>query len=178
MLELYKNIKNRRCEIGMSQDELAKAVGYTDRSSIAKIEAGKIDLPQSKIAAIANALKCSPAYLMGWVDSPEIPPKRRKVEGAPPSKVQEDIDFLKYDFSPLLWKLFERGDIDEISNEKKDEIAHIVYEMTHLNDDDIKLLRSMVERLAGHADLDITKKNDGLSALFSLNVPQEKEDEK
>ena len=119
---------------------------------------------------------------MGWVDSPEIPPINYDVDievsGTPSPRAQEDIDFIKYGFSPLLLKLFERGDIDEISNEKKDEIAHIVYELTHLNDDDIKLLRSMVERLAGHAGLDVTKKNDGLSALFFLNVPQEKEDEK
>lgn len=52
----------------MSQDELAKLVGYGDRTSIAKIESGKVDLPQSKIVAFANALHCSPSYLMGWTD--------------------------------------------------------------------------------------------------------------
>lgn len=38
MIQLYKNIKERRVQIGMSQDELAKKTGYTSRSSIAKIE--------------------------------------------------------------------------------------------------------------------------------------------
>lgn len=65
MLELYKNIKARREELGMSQDALAKKVGYTDRSSIAKIESGKVDLPQSKILEIAEALRISPGELMG-----------------------------------------------------------------------------------------------------------------
>ena len=36
--------------------ELALAVGYTDRSSVAKIELGKVDLSLSKVAAIAQAL--------------------------------------------------------------------------------------------------------------------------
>lgn len=72
MLELYKNIKNRRRELGMSQDVLAKAVGYTDRSSIAKIEAGKIDLPQSKIELFAKVLNTTPAYLMGWEKEEDI----------------------------------------------------------------------------------------------------------
>ena len=55
----------------MSQEELAKKVGYTDRSSIAKIENGDVDLPQSKIMAIAKALDVSAGALMGWEDSPE-----------------------------------------------------------------------------------------------------------
>lgn len=65
MLDLYKNIKKRREELGMSQETLAKMVGYTDRSSIAKIESGKVDLPQSKIMEIAEALCIPPGELMG-----------------------------------------------------------------------------------------------------------------
>jgi transcriptional regulator with XRE-family HTH domain len=38
MLDLYKNIKMRREELGMSQEQLAKKVGYTSRSTIARIE--------------------------------------------------------------------------------------------------------------------------------------------
>lgn len=161
--------------------ELSRRTGIPE-SAISNYRAGKYEAKQRRLEQLARALNTTPAYLMGWVDSPEIPPINYDVDievsGTPSPRAQEDIDFIKYGFSPLLLKLFERGDIDEISNEKKDEIAHIVYEMTHLNDDDIKLLRSMAERLAGHADLDVTKKNGGLSALFSLNVPQEKEDEK
>lgn len=69
MLALYKNIKERRIQLSMSQQELAEQAGYTDRSSIAKIEAGKVDLTQSKIKAIADALKTTSAELMGDVDS-------------------------------------------------------------------------------------------------------------
>jgi len=65
MLDLYKNIKERRLALGLSQMGLAEKVGYTDRSSIAKIEAGKIDLPQSKIIEFADALQTSPGELMG-----------------------------------------------------------------------------------------------------------------
>ena len=36
MLELYKNIKERRNALEMSQDTLASLTGYKDRSSIAK----------------------------------------------------------------------------------------------------------------------------------------------
>lgn len=53
-------IRERRTELEISQDELAKKVGYTNRSSIARIESGEIDLPYSKIIAIANALSLDP----------------------------------------------------------------------------------------------------------------------
>ena len=65
MLELYKNIKKYRLEMKLSQSELAKRTGYTDRSSIAKIEKGDVDLPQSKIMIFASALNVSPGVLMG-----------------------------------------------------------------------------------------------------------------
>lgn len=65
MLELYSNIKRIREERGMSQDELARLVGFKSRSSINKIELGINDITQSKLVAIANALHVSPSELMG-----------------------------------------------------------------------------------------------------------------
>lgn len=68
MLELYTNIKKYRIRNHMSQQELANLTGYTDRSSIAKIEKGLVDLPQSKIMLFAEALNVDPGDLMGDVD--------------------------------------------------------------------------------------------------------------
>lgn len=66
MLQLYKNIKKRRTELHLTQSELATKMGYADKSMIAKIEKGLVDLPQSKIIAFAEALHVSPGDLMGW----------------------------------------------------------------------------------------------------------------
>lgn len=65
MLELYKNIKSKRIALNMTQSELAEIMGYADKSMIAKIEKGLVDLPQSKIIAFANALNTKPGDLMG-----------------------------------------------------------------------------------------------------------------
>ena len=65
MLDLYKNIKKLRLQMQWSQDELAKRTGYTDRSSIAKIEKGQVDLPQSKILLFADIFRVTPGELMG-----------------------------------------------------------------------------------------------------------------
>lgn len=65
-MELYKRIKQRREQLGISQDELASKLGYKSRSSIYKIEIGENDIPQSKIQAFADALYTTPTYLLGY----------------------------------------------------------------------------------------------------------------
>ena len=67
-MQTNENIKRLREAIGMSQEELAFKVGYKDRSSIAKVETGNVDLPESKIAAFASALHVTTAELMGLHD--------------------------------------------------------------------------------------------------------------
>jgi len=73
MIKLYENIKYYRKLNNWSQEELAKKMGYTDRSMIAKIESGKVDLAQSKIIDFANVFGIEPGDLMGWddTDAPE-----------------------------------------------------------------------------------------------------------
>lgn len=66
MLEIGERIKIQREKLKMSQDELAKRIGYKSRSSINKIELGHYNLTQSKIKAIADALETTPSYIMGW----------------------------------------------------------------------------------------------------------------
>lgn len=70
MLKLYENIKRYRMEAKLSQAELARRTGYTDRSSIAKIEKGLVDLSQSKIKQFAEVLGVTPGHLMGWDEKP------------------------------------------------------------------------------------------------------------
>jgi len=60
-----EKIKNRRIELNMSQDELAKKVGYKSRSSINKIEMAR-DLPMKKTRQMATALELPLSYLLGW----------------------------------------------------------------------------------------------------------------
>ena len=66
MSTIGSRIRNRREELGLSQTELGKKLGYKSRSSINKIELDQRNLTQSKIKAIADALDTTPAYIMGW----------------------------------------------------------------------------------------------------------------
>ena len=65
MSEIYNRIRIRRQELGLTTDELAKKMGYKDRSSISKIENGKADIPQSKVKEFAEALDTSVSWLLG-----------------------------------------------------------------------------------------------------------------
>ena len=69
-MTIGERIKNRREELGLTQDELARKCGYKSRSSINKIELSR-DLPLRKVSLMADALQTTPGYLMGW--SEDIP---------------------------------------------------------------------------------------------------------
>lgn len=107
-MESYEIIKKLRIQANMSQDELAQKTGYTDRSSIAKIEAGKVDLTESKIVLFSKAFDVSPAYIMGLIDeekpatdkSDELDEKAIEIlnlfSALPPTKQKEAMNYLRY----------------------------------------------------------------------------------
>ena len=58
-----KNLKELRLKMNMSQDELAKKIGYKGRSAINKIETGVNDMPRETVIRCAEALGVSPIEL-------------------------------------------------------------------------------------------------------------------
>lgn len=69
--DLGEKIKRRREELGISQEKLAKRMGYTSRSSINKIENGR-PISQKIIIKLAEALEIDPLELMGLEKNPII----------------------------------------------------------------------------------------------------------
>jgi len=61
-------VRRRRLELGITQEELARRLGYSSRSAVNKIERCVNDVPQSRVQALAAALETTAAYLMGWED--------------------------------------------------------------------------------------------------------------
>lgn len=58
-----ENLKRLRIARGFSQDELAKMLSYTNRSSINKIEVGRSGIPANKVNDLARVLGVSPLDL-------------------------------------------------------------------------------------------------------------------
>lgn len=67
-MDIYRRIKQRRLDLGMTQKELSLKLGLKSHSTVAKIEGGQRDITESQVIAFAKALKTTPAYLMGWED--------------------------------------------------------------------------------------------------------------
>lgn len=69
------NIKKRRMELRMSQQELADAMGYKSRSTIAKIEADENDVTQKKLHKFAQVLDTTVEFLMSGYRETNVIPK-------------------------------------------------------------------------------------------------------
>lgn len=95
-------LRQRRIELGLTQEELAYMVGYTSKSTINKIEKNKHDVNHSTIEKLAEALKCSPAFFIEDVNheprpSDAVMEYAEKLSKLPPDmqdNVMQYIDFL------------------------------------------------------------------------------------
>lgn len=68
-MTLGERIKKMRSDAGLTQEELAKEIGYSTKTSISKIENDVLDINQSTIVALARALKTTPCVLLGWSEA-------------------------------------------------------------------------------------------------------------
>lgn len=72
-MNIGERIKSRRIELGMTQDELAKKMGYKHKSTVCKVETTEQNLTADRVREFADALETTPAYLMGWDTSVKNP---------------------------------------------------------------------------------------------------------
>ena len=72
-MSIGANIRQRRFELKMTQQELADAMGYKCRATIAKIESGKNDVTQSKLIKFAAVLDTSVEALISGSDAINLP---------------------------------------------------------------------------------------------------------
>ncbi|MEA5017730.1 MAG: XRE family transcriptional regulator [Erysipelotrichaceae bacterium] len=148
-MTIGERIKQRRQQLNMSQAQLALKLNYRSRSSINKIELNHNDITQSKVIAFAQALKTTPAYLMGWEE-----------HDYPPVSYQRDIS--SFDFNHSNMQVSETSDIirlpEHLFNAKSD------YFYYYLSDD------AMINDNLYQNDLVIIEKtntiNNGDTALF------------
>lgn len=68
-MSVGKNIKNRRKELDLTQEDIARRIGVS-KQTVQKYESGVIaNVPSDKIEMVAEILKTTPAKLMGWEDT-------------------------------------------------------------------------------------------------------------
>lgn len=84
----YERIKYLREKKGMTQTELAVAIGYKGKSAISKVERGENDIGQSMIVKYADALGVTPTYLL-FGDEDDLPEGR-----AEQNRTEDDVRLL------------------------------------------------------------------------------------
>lgn len=79
-MEFKDMINQRRTELNMTMEELAKLIGVST-PTIQRYESGEIkNVRRDKIKLLSDALQCSPAYLMGWEEKPQSQNSMSKAE--------------------------------------------------------------------------------------------------
>ena len=81
-------VRAARVAAGLTQLELARAMGYSTRSTISRIESGDNQVPMDRLDALAAALRTTPAYLLGQDGAAAEP-------AAPQAAAAEDDPFLQ-----------------------------------------------------------------------------------
>ena len=94
MTIIGNNIRKRRIELSMTQEELAAKMGYKSKSTINKIELGINDIPQSKIVQFAEKLGTTPSDLMGWNEATEEDKKISDTKIGIADRIYNDNEFL------------------------------------------------------------------------------------
>jgi transcriptional regulator with XRE-family HTH domain len=67
---IKERLKTRRINMGLTLQEIADKIGV-EKPTVQRYESGKIKkIDTVTIELLAKAVACSPAYLMGWTNSP------------------------------------------------------------------------------------------------------------
>ena len=107
-MTIYDRIKMLREDREMTQSDLAKKVGYTSRQMICRIEQGIVDLPLSKVEAIADALNVSAVYLAGYSEEQELIDAFYELNAEGKEKIRE------YAHDLVLSGAYKKHDSDEL----------------------------------------------------------------
>ena len=96
-----KLIKQRRLELGLTQEELATRLGYKHKSAVNKLEMNINDVNQTKLKKIAKALECSPTYFVEDVPHDEPVPESvmiyaEKLSKLSPEKLDNAMKYIDF----------------------------------------------------------------------------------
>ena len=108
MSSIQERLKSRRAELGMTLAQIAEITGVRE-ATVQRWESGAIkSIKYETIAVLADALHCTPSYLMGWEDS-AIPAAKAKsgVLSLDAERLAMNYDKLDEDSKRTVWAVVE-----------------------------------------------------------------------
>lgn len=126
-MSIGQRIRSRREELGLTQTELAKRMGITSKVSISNVENDKEDLTTTRVKKYADALDCSPAFLMGWTEEADstISHMKERISGLSGSTEDEDNYFFEKARQDRVFMEYARK-IFNMREENRKEIYHFI----------------------------------------------------
>lgn len=124
MESIGRRIRNERERQGLTQDELARKMGYKNRSVVSTMETAT-ELSLKKVKKVAAALNVDPGYLMGY----------------PSKKADMEIPF-DSDLKKAFEKLIAESYVKQVLSDA--EIA-IIKRYRELNDDQKQMILKMLD---------------------------------
>ena len=102
MANIHARIKQRRNELGYTLLYVAEKLGVKE-ATMQRYESGAIkNIKHDTIVKLADILNCNPAYLMGWLNTPNDNPLAHNVSCTPKQNVQSDITTLSQNERDLI----------------------------------------------------------------------------
>jgi transcriptional regulator with XRE-family HTH domain len=96
-VEISDRIKRRRLSLGLTLEDVAEKLGVA-KSTVLRYETKDIgNMGIDKLALLAEVLRCTPYYLMGWEDEVEIHTiAAHSTEDLTKEEQEEVLNFVKY----------------------------------------------------------------------------------
>ncbi len=124
MESIGRRIKHERERQGLTQDELARKMGYKNRSVVSTMEAAT-DLSLKKVKKVAAALNVDPGYLMGYQ------PKNSEIKFP-----------FEDDFGKIVEKLIAESYVKQVFSDIE---ISIIKRYRELNDDQKRMILKMLD---------------------------------
>lgn len=78
-MTIGERLRNRRESLGLTLEQVGDYIGV-GRATVQRYESNAIDIKRTVAIKLAEILKTTPAYIMGWEDTPSSPaPQENKM---------------------------------------------------------------------------------------------------
>lgn len=89
-MTIGERLRNRRESLGLTLEQVGDYIGV-GRATVQRYESNAIDIKRTVAIKLAEILKTTPAYIMGWEDTPSSPAPQENNAPSSYSPLEQEI---------------------------------------------------------------------------------------
>lgn len=162
-------IRNRRLELGLTQEDLAKKMGLAGKSTISKIESSGNEVSLKQVRKYAEALNCTVGYLLGM----DATPSGHKVHSLFTKEERDAVDaeamkaHMAAAHKGLMKQLYPTPSVEEII--KNETIQYVLEDAAHK---DKKKLEDEEQDLPFKPNTPLSKREQLIQSILQMTDDQ------